>query len=605
MEDRSKIIARIKDFDAVNSIVDGCGGTLFNVMPYTKVIVVALVSEDADEVLANYQAHEQVDIAGFLNHATPRDTFHKTYAGGFTKLSYQYSLSRCNVHHAHNLVTGVGGKVCVADTGCTNHPNIDITVGYAPYMAGKEFECYEAKYYHDPGYQEITAPYSDHGMHCAGYACAKQYTDIGYTSPAPNADLYFISCNTSDGYSEGFHPYCDCYAANTAPMAMYEGMLYLMAEYGVRIFSCSWGTYYHLSWPPDYDTWQQIEVDALKAVLDAGGLIIAAAGNEGRDSSDNNGGFLLNSPVDCDMRVISVSASMQTDDIRTYTPSTANLLGIVNYGDRVDVVAPTGTGALRGSWINSVDLKNTDPATYTGYYDPDEGWNDYDQYNGNVGTSYAAPQVAGVAALIDSIDPTFTADQIREILLRSVTKPVGTNFYTYFTNPAGCGIIDAAKAVKDALVNASTYDGTTVYPNLSLYGPGVSYSYTSGVQTNLDGTVYADVRGYAGKTISNVELLIGEDIAYSGLPAILQMTASDSGTPLTVTIRATTTDGTTEESYTDIIVSSMSNVTVLEYIEQTEPEPEPEPESIFTAKSGSPIVFYGKGMVALPMNFKQ
>ena len=56
---------------------------------------------------------------------------------------------------------------------------------------------------------------------------------------------------------------------------------------------------------------------------------------------------------------------------------------------------------------------------------------------GAAGTSFAAPQVAGVAALMMAVDPSLTVDEVRSLLQSTATA------YTSFTVPSAAPSCDA------------------------------------------------------------------------------------------------------------------------------------------------------------------
>ncbi|WP_298594444.1 S8 family serine peptidase, partial [uncultured Rothia sp.] len=92
-----------------------------------------------------------------------------------------------------------------------------------------------------------------------------------------------------------------------------------------------------------------------------------------------------------------------------------------NYGKLVDVSAPGS------SIMSTVDLGTT---VSTG-----AGYTEYD------GTSMAAPQVAGVIALMKSVDPSLNAERAKQIL-KQTSKPL-----TCDVNACGSGIVNAASAL--------------------------------------------------------------------------------------------------------------------------------------------------------------
>lgn len=129
-----------------------------------------------------------------------------------------------------------------------------------------------------------------------------------------------------------------------------------------------------------------------QAVQNYSGLLVCAAGNKQSDN-DEVPVYPANLPYS---NVISVGASTNSDQIwANLNINDPNNLGS-NYGDySVDLFAP-------GEGINS---------TIVG-----------DGYASNSGTSFAAPFVTGVAALMLSIHPQLTPAQIRAAIINSVDE---------------------------------------------------------------------------------------------------------------------------------------------------------------------------------------
>jgi len=103
-----------------------------------------------------------------------------------------------------------------------------------------------------------------------------------------------------------------------------------------------------------------------------------------------------------------------------------------NYGNNLSVVAP-------GIDIFSTGLNNT--------------------YLSSDGTSFAAPQVSGVAALILSVNPDLTVKQVADIIEQTAQKVGGYNYQNTYTRPNGTwnnemgyGLVDAYKALQKATI---------------------------------------------------------------------------------------------------------------------------------------------------------
>ncbi|MDE3058933.1 MAG: S8 family serine peptidase [Bacteroidota bacterium] len=168
----------------------------------------------------------------------------------------------------------------------------------------------------------------------------------------------------------------------------YEGIQYA-AENGASVINCSWGG-------TDYSQYGQ---DIIQYATAKGALVVAAAGNENVSTphypSDYPG-------------VLSV-ASVSSSDTKSY---------FSNFGFRIDASAP-------GENIYSTLPNNS--------------------YNYLSGTSMASPMAAGVAALVKSVHPDWTADQVREQVRVSADNI--DNLNSGYTQQLGFGRIDAERAV--------------------------------------------------------------------------------------------------------------------------------------------------------------
>ncbi len=158
--------------------------------------------------------------------------------------------------------------------------------------------------------------------------------------------------------------------------------------------------------------------NAINSARARGAVVVVAAGNETADASTS-------SPANC-AGVITVAATDRYGARAYYS----------NYGNAVTLAAPGGDG--RSSGANAI-LSTLNAGTTT------PGADVYAYYQG---TSMAAPHVAGVAALMYSVKPSATPDQIAAALKSSARAFPGS------CSGCGAGLLDAAAAVT-AIANAA------------------------------------------------------------------------------------------------------------------------------------------------------
>lgn len=160
----------------------------------------------------------------------------------------------------------------------------------------------------------------------------------------------------------------------------------------VRVINASWGS----------TSKSKALEDAIRAAGEQGILFVAAAGNATTDNDKKP-----HYPSNYDLpNVISVASLDRTDSLSSFS----------NYGAKTVHIAAPGRD-IRSTWLN-------------------------DEYRDASGTSMAAPQVSGVAALILSSEPDLSMEKLRERLLTSVDKIDSLN-----GKVANGGRLNAAKAL--------------------------------------------------------------------------------------------------------------------------------------------------------------
>lgn len=233
---------------------------------------------------------------------------------------------------------------------------------------GDDYANSYERYY---GNNNVTGPDAEHGTHVAGIVGAIRNNDLGIKGVADNVKIMAIR-TVPDGDER------DKDVANS--------ILYAV-DNGAKILNMSFGKSY--AWD------KKVVDDAVKYAVSKGVLLVHAAGNDGKNTEkeDNFPNRLFTDSLGKTMGTaqgwIEVGASGWKNDEDL-------VASFSNYGGKtVDVFAP-------GVKINSTMPGST--------------------YKENDGTSMAAPVVAGLAALIWSHYPNFTAVQIKDIIMNSVVK---------------------------------------------------------------------------------------------------------------------------------------------------------------------------------------
>ncbi len=227
------------------------------------------------------------------------------------------------------------------------------------------------------------SPTGNHGTACAGIVAARMDNGAGLAGVAGGCRIMAIA------------------TATWADVDIAEG-LYFAADNGARVVSMSFGVY--ASWGFwDFDLIR----DALQYAHDRGLLLVAASGNENGNVARFPGS---------DARTLCVGGSNRSDERKRVGDASSENWWGASYGPDVDVVAPC------------LEIPTTDRLGAAGYAAGDY----YDRFNG---TSSATPHVAGMGALLFSLDATLTHVQVRA-LIESTCDKISPALYAY-ANVAG------------------------------------------------------------------------------------------------------------------------------------------------------------------------
>lgn len=315
-----------------------------------------------------------------------------------------------NLHDAKGISTpeawattqGSGVTVAVIDSGIVKHPDLDANVlpGYdfitEPSIArdgnGRDADPTDQGNWEEAGVCAADSEASEsnwHGTHVAGSIAAIMNNKRGIAGVAPNAKILPLrALGMCGGYDSDIADAMVWAAGGTV-----EGVP--ANTHPAQIINLSLGG--EGTCPATYSK-------AIAEVNKRGAILVVAAGNDDQDTSKI-------APANCGGSIV-VGSTNQKGQRSDFS----------NYGKIVDVSAP-GDGIM-----STVDLGTT---VSTG-----AGYTEYD------GTSMAAPQVAGIIALMKSVDPSLTADRAKQVLKQSA-KPLTCN-----VNACGAGIANAASALE-------------------------------------------------------------------------------------------------------------------------------------------------------------
>lgn len=255
-----------------------------------------------------------------------------------------------------------------------------------------------------------------HGTSCAGLVAAQGNNGIGVAGIAWNCKIMPIRM------------ICDYVFITHADVA---SAIRWAAHNGADVLSNSWGTSLPLP---------EIIHSAISDITIIGGIgrdgkgcvVLCASGNWG-----------TNQPVAYPAaypEVIAVGATNHHDEIWYYSCS----------GPELDIVAPSGdvpSYMYNFSSLGELFQWTTDITGIPGFsfYNMDKNILDYSDTMG--GTSGACPVVAGVAALVLSVNPNLTNEQVKAILIESAVDLGEPGFDEKY----GYGRVDACVAVKLAM----------------------------------------------------------------------------------------------------------------------------------------------------------
>jgi serine protease len=384
---------------------------------------------------------------------------------------YFESTAGINAPAAWDKATGTGVVVGIVDTGYRPHADLSgqILQGYDfisdTFVSndgnGRDSDASDPGDWINvndcsPGDPDQNYPSSWHGTHVAGTIAAKTSNSLGVAGVAFNAKVVPARVLGK----------CGGYTSDIA-----DGIIWVSggSVSGVpananpaKVINISLGG------TGSCDTTTQ---NAINSARSRGASVIVAAGNENVNASNST-------PANCS-GVVTV-ASVNRSGGRSY---------FSNFGSTVEVAAPGGD--IRSSSANGI-LSTLNSGTTT------PGSDSYAFYQG---TSMATPHVVGVVALMLSVKPTLTPDQVTSILQSTARAFPAT------CSQCGSGIVNASAAV-DAAIGGGGGGGTTVNetePNNSRTASqaiAAANTTVNGTMSSSSDTDYFSLTLPAGKTLT-------------------------------------------------------------------------------------------------------
>jgi serine protease AprX len=257
-----------------------------------------------------------------------------------------------------------------------------------------------------------------HGTFVAGIIAGNGQQSAGkYAGVAPNANILGLS------------------AGDASLLFVLSGFDYLLANaaaYNVRVVNCSFSA------NTVFDVNDPVNI-ATKMLTDNGVNVVFSAGNTGPGSDSLN-------PYSVAPWVISTGATDNQGKLTDF--SSRGEFGSALF--HPTLVAPGfNTVSLRASTVAAV-------TTVDGAAANDKGLSasELPYYTTGDGTSFSAPQVAGVIALMLEANPNLTPAQVRDILQRTATP-----LPSYYLYEVGAGMLNAQAAVLEAAFSQRHFGG--------------------------------------------------------------------------------------------------------------------------------------------------
>jgi serine protease len=312
-----------------------------------------------------------------------------------------------NAYPAWDISTGVGAVVAVIDTGYRPHTDLaSQVVAQYDFISdttnsndgdGRDANAQDPGDYRVAGQCGGSASSSSwHGTHTAGTIAAITNNAVGVAGVAFGAKLVIARVlGACGGYTSDISDAIVWASGGTVSGVPANPQ-------PAKVLNMSLGGQYPCSASPEMQS-------AIDSARSRNATVVVAAGNSAMDAS----GF---SPASCN-GVIAVAAVGETGARAYYS----------NYGSTVTIAAPGGDSSVGNAILSTYNSGSTAPGA--------------DSYAYLQGTSMASPHVAGVIALLYSLQPALTPDQAKTAITSTARA------FPASCSGCGAGLIDATLAL--------------------------------------------------------------------------------------------------------------------------------------------------------------
>jgi membrane-anchored mycosin MYCP len=347
--------------------------------------------------------------------------------------------SMLSIRQAHQFSTGAGVKIAVIDTG----------VNPSPFLTDRGRLKGGGDYIAPSPTSNGTTDCDGHGTLTAGIVAANtSSTAFGFTGVAPDATIYAIR-QTSTTYDEVLGGQDTGLTAGT-PSTLASAIVHAVNLH-VNVITMSLNTCLLTATAVDdmrtaNSPEQQLQA-AIAYAVDHNVVVVNSAGNitsqpeGGKQQGPQNPCASVpqnNYPNPNEVQEIEIPAVYSDDllSVAAVDPGTGTVSGFSVWGPWVNIAAP-------GQGIVSVSADGG-PGLATTYAEPGSNA----QPGPIQGTSFAAPYVAGVVALVRARFPNLKARQVISRIEQTAQHPSGPDGRN---NQVGYGIVDPIAALTDSL----------------------------------------------------------------------------------------------------------------------------------------------------------